>query len=133
MSHQLIRNMPDKQSTLKDILFGVADIPVAKIPQSRSHITLSHTDPRPSTSNLQPATSRSSFFQTTIIRTNILSGSRNSFLQHLSPPLVHDTRTPLTVRIKPCLCRDQSGLGNFSFPNITTYNPHLIICHSART
>jgi hypothetical protein len=54
MSHQLIRNMPVKQSTVKDIMFGVADSPVATIPQSRSHITLSHTEPRPSTSNLQP-------------------------------------------------------------------------------
>ena len=35
-------------------MFGVADSPVATIPQSRSHITLSHTEPRPSTSNLQP-------------------------------------------------------------------------------
>jgi hypothetical protein len=46
--------MPVKQSTVKDIMFGVADSPVATIPQYRSHSTLSHTEPRPSTCNLQP-------------------------------------------------------------------------------
>jgi hypothetical protein len=61
--------MPVKQSTVKDIMFGVADSPVAMIPQYRCHITLSHTNP-----DRQPPTSRSSSFQTTTFRTNILSG-----------------------------------------------------------